>query len=85
MRGWIPYQNKPALIGYYLAIFSLIPVIGLPLGIAALILGIVGFRAVRKNPAIRGVAHAWVAIILGLLTSVGYILLLTLLQIFIHQ
>src|ERR1700691_993745 len=35
----IPYRNAPALIAYYLGIFSLIPCVGFVLGIAALILG----------------------------------------------
>ena len=29
----IPYHNVPALVAYYLGIFSLIPCLGLPMGI----------------------------------------------------
>lgn len=67
--GIIPYKNAPALVGYYLGVFSLIPVLGLLLGPAAFILGIIGFRAYKKEPRKRGHIHAWVAIILGLLTT----------------
>ena len=46
----IPYKNAPALIGYYLGIFSLIPCIGGVLALGAVPLGIVGLRNARANP-----------------------------------
>ncbi|MCL6536731.1 MAG: hypothetical protein K6U77_11770 [Armatimonadetes bacterium] len=61
----VPYRNKPALIGYYLAVFSFIPCIGLPLAIAAVVLGVRGLAVVRETPEAHGKAHAWVAIVLG--------------------
>ncbi len=61
----IPYRNVPALIAYYLGIFSLIPCIGLLLGIAALILGIMGLKRAGQNPEAKGKVHAWIGIILG--------------------
>ena len=65
--GLIPYKNKCALIGYYLGVFSfIIPVVG---GIASVVLGILGLRAKKKNPAVRGTAHAIVAIVLGVVTA----------------
>ena len=69
--GVIPYKNPLSLVGYYLAVFSLIPILGLALGIAAVILGVLGFRAYQKEPRKRGQVHAWVAIILGSLTSLA--------------
>src|SRR5262245_38413569 len=36
----IPYKNVPALTSYYLGVFSIIPLVGLLLGIAAVVLGI---------------------------------------------
>lgn len=69
LSGLIPYKNTPALIGYYLGVFSLIPCIGLILGPAALVLGILGLRRVGRTPEAKGVVHAWVAIVLGALTS----------------
>jgi hypothetical protein len=66
----IPTRNGAALIGYYLGVFSLIPVLGLPLGLVAIVFGIVGFRAVRRKPNVKGTAHALVAIILGSLTTI---------------
>jgi len=56
--GVIPYKNPQALLAYYLGILSGLPLIGLPLGIAAFILGILGLKARAKNPAIKGSVHA---------------------------
>ncbi len=63
--GIIPYKNAPALLAYYLGVFSLIPCFGLLLAIPALILGIIGLRKRKANPLIKGTAHAWVGIIMG--------------------
>lgn len=79
--GVIPYKNIPALVGYYLGVFSLIPILGLLLGPAAVILGIIGFRAYLKVPRKRGQVHAWVAIILGGLTLIGNLTIVGLLLI----
>lgn len=63
--GVIPYKNPHALAAYYLGIFSLIPVLGLLLGCAAVPLAISGLRKRKRHPIIRGAAHAWVGIIVG--------------------
>ncbi len=75
--GVVPCKNPLALTGYYLAVFSLIPILGLALGIAAIIYGTLGYSAYQKEPRKRGQAHAWVAIILGSLTTPANIILLT--------
>ncbi len=67
----IPYKNPKALIAYYCGIFSLIPCVGIPLGIVALILGILGLKAANAHPSAHGKVHAWVGIVLGGLCSVG--------------
>ena len=61
----IPYNNVPALIAYYLSILSLLPCIGAPFGLVALILGILGLRRAAAVPHARGRAHAFIGIILG--------------------
>jgi hypothetical protein len=72
MSGLIPYRNPPALTGYYISVASLIPGLGLLLGPAAIVLGVIGFRAYRREPQKKGQVHAWVAIILGSLTTLLY-------------
>lgn len=71
--GLIPYKNGAALAGYYVGIFSLIPVFGLILGPIAVVLGILGLRAVRRRPIVKGTAHAVVALVLGGLVTIGHI------------
>ena len=61
--GIIPYKNAPALIAYYLGVFSIIPCF--PLGIAAFILGIMGLKKAKENPKVRGQVHAWIGIVAG--------------------
>jgi hypothetical protein len=65
----IPYKNPRALIAYYCGVFALIPCLGLLLGPAALILGILGVRYAAKNPAAKGMAHGVVGIVLGSLAA----------------
>jgi len=65
LAGLIPYKNSPALIAYYLGVFSLIPLIGVLLGIPAFFLGLKGLRVAREHPEARGKAHAWVGILAG--------------------
>lgn len=61
----IPFRNVPALVGYYVSIFSLIPVLGIVLGPAAVVLGVLGLKRAKANPRAKGRVHAWIAITLG--------------------
>lgn len=63
--GIIPYKNPPALIAYYMGVFSLIPFVGFFLSIAAFILGIIGLKRKKKHPNAKGSVHAWIGIIAG--------------------
>ena len=72
----IPYKNAPALIGYYMAVASLIPGLGLLTGPIAVGLGIVGLQKRLKHPEVHGIAHAWIAIILGAICAIGYAMLI---------
>lgn len=76
--GLVPYKNPSALTAYYLSVFSLIPCIGLLLGIPAVVLGFRGLKFQKENPHASGVAHAWVGIILGGLTSLTWLALIVL-------
>ena len=71
----IPYRNPCALIAYYLGVFSVIPFIGIVLGITAFVLGIFGLRIRRRNPAAGGVVHAWIGIVAGGLFGFGWLAL----------
>lgn len=71
----IPYKNVRALIAYYLAVFSLIPFLGMPLGLAAFVLGILGLKFRRQHPTTGGAVHAWIGIVLGGLCGFGYLAL----------
>jgi hypothetical protein len=57
--------NWQAKIGWTCAMWGLIPVIGLPLGLCSLVLGCLGFRRVRRNPDDLGIRHAVGALIMG--------------------
>lgn len=63
--GLIPDKNPSALTSYYLGIFSIIPCVGLPMGIAAVVLGLRGMNLVKQHPEVRGRTHALVGIIAG--------------------
>ena len=68
--GLIPYKNPHALSAYYLGIISLLPLIGIPFGIASVILGVIGLRKRRANPVIKGSVHAIIGIVLGSLSLI---------------
>ena len=71
--GLIPYKNPKALMAYYLGIVSLLI---FPLGIVSIILGFMGLADRKRNPVIKGSAHAWIGIVLGglsLLCSAGIV------------
>jgi hypothetical protein len=67
----IPYKNVPALIAYYLGVFSfsacipILGIVGVGMGIAALVLGIRGLKVAAANPQAHGRVHAWIGIIGG--------------------
>lgn len=76
--GLIPYKNPKALAAYYLGILSMFPLVGLPLGIIAFVLGRKGLREAKEYPEVRGRVHAWIGIILGGGSSIVWTLLLVL-------
>jgi hypothetical protein len=61
----IPTKNTNALLAYYFGVFSLIPCFGLFLGVAAIVLGIQGKKAIVQNPDLPGKTHAGVGIWVG--------------------
>lgn len=67
--GLIPYKNAMALTAYYCGVFSLIPCAGAILGPIAVVFGFLGLSHAKRFPASRGQAHAWVGIVIGVLTT----------------
>ena len=61
----VPYRNQYALIAYYMGVFSIIPCLGIILGIPAFFLGIAGLKKAKESPESYGKVHAWVGIIAG--------------------
>ncbi len=82
LGGLIPYKNAYALVSYYLGVFSIIPGFGILLAIPAIILGVMGLKFYKKNPAARGKTHAWAGILGGLIFGLGQIALIALLSIY---
>ena len=76
--GLIPYKNPQALLSYYIGLFSLVPLLGLFMGPAAVYLGVKGLKFAKENPIVKGKAHAWVGIVCGGFWTVVYLGLLVL-------
>lgn len=71
--GVIPYKNGPALIAYYLAVASIIPVIGFFCAIPAFFLGLKGLKKAKAEPHVRGQVHAWIGVVVGGLVTLAYL------------
>lgn len=65
MAHVIPARNVPALLSWYAGVFSLLPCLGGPLGLTALVLGIIGLRLSHKPEIAVGFWHALFGLILG--------------------
>jgi hypothetical protein len=63
----IPARNVPALLAWYFGVFALIPVLGIPSGVVAIVLGIIGIVNARKPDVAVGFWHAVAGISLGIL------------------
>jgi len=66
LQTLIPTKNKPALLSYYFGIFGLIPLLGLPLTIAAIVTGAMGLKKFKENPTPGAKGHALAGLILGI-------------------
>jgi hypothetical protein len=71
--GIIPYKNPHALAAYYLGLFSIFPVLGFFLAVAAVALGVSGLKKRAQNPVIRGSVHAWIGIVCGSLSVAAHL------------
>jgi len=66
---WTDSPNRTALMAYRCGLLAMIPLAGLVLGPAALVLGLEGLRRERGNPSERATAQTIAAIVLGVLTT----------------
>lgn len=63
----------------YCALFGVIPLLGLPFSIAAVVCGVVALNAIKKDPELSGSGRAWFGIILGgLMTLISVAMILVL-------
>lgn len=74
----IPTQNPTSIVGYYLGVFSLIPIFGLILTIPAFICGIIAVQKAMANPKVAGMGHAITAIVLSVVQPIILIALILL-------
>ena len=58
-----------AIASGYCALFGILPVVGLPFSIAAVITGFVALGKIKKNPDLSGAGRAWFGIICGSITT----------------
>lgn len=66
----IPYHNKAALAGYYVAVFSYIPILGFILAPLAIGLGVFGYKGYIDNREAKGQYHAYFTIFFGALMTI---------------
>ena len=64
----IPTKNAPAIAAWYLGVFGIIPGLGLPLAVAAIVMGIMGIS--RASKAKVGLWHSILGLSLGVMALV---------------
>lgn len=70
MEHVIPTKNQPALLGYYYAIFGLLPIFGLFLAPAAIVYGLIGLDRGNRLPRFIGYGHALFAVVAGIIGAI---------------
>jgi hypothetical protein len=68
--SFTPWKNPAAVYSYAVALAGITPVLGLVLGPAAIVLGLVGSARLRRNPEIKGLSFIRAGIVLGTLDFV---------------
>lgn len=67
---FLPPGNPNARRAYLCAVVGIVPPLGLLLGPFALVFGYLGFRFAKTDPESRGLGHAFLSMILGLLETI---------------
>lgn len=73
VQRFIPARNVPALLSWYFGVFALVPVLGVPSGAVAIVLGIIGVVKARKPNVRVGMVHACLGIALGILGPLAWV------------
>lgn len=73
IQALIPTQNKPALIAYYCGVFGLIPILGMPFTIAAIIMGLRGLAQYKQHPTPGAKVHGMIGLWLGVVQAVVFV------------
>jgi len=63
-----PRKNPAARWAYRLAILSILPVVAVPLGAAAVVCGVVALARYRSNPKVQGFPQGMAAVLIGAVT-----------------
>lgn len=66
-----------AIAAGYCALFGIIPMLGLPFSIAAVVCGVVALKSINANRELSGKGRAWFGIILGTIEIVFLLVMVT--------
>ena len=79
-RMFIPVGRPlSAIAAGYLALFGILPVVGLPFSIGAIVCGLIARKAIKEDPQLSGSGRAWFGIILGGISTLISLATLTIL------
>lgn len=81
MERMIVPVGRPAsaIASGYLGLIGIMPMIGLPFSIGAIITGIVALKTLKKQPDLSGAGRAWFGIICGILGTLFSLLMIVVL------
>jgi len=82
LQSLVPYNNKYSLWSYYLGVIGMIPIFGIPFGIASFVFSKKGLDYIAENPGVGGEGHCRLGrglSILGLILTAIFISLIRLL------
>jgi hypothetical protein len=67
--SFTPWKNPAAVYAYAVSLAALTPVVGVVLGLVAIVLGLVGLWRRRRWPEVQGANFALAGIVLGALNT----------------
>ena len=81
MERMIVPVGRPAsaIASGYLGLFGIMPMVGLPFSIGAIITGFVALKTLKNNPELSGAGRAWFGIICGILGTLFSLLMIVVL------